>query len=49
MVKADVIEGVVVSARGCHYDIANDVLYLRLLDERETPTFAEKPRGRVYR
>jgi len=41
MVKVDVIEGVVDGVLWCHYDVANDVLYLRLLAERDTPTFAE--------
>lgn len=42
MVKVDVIEGIVDGVLWCHYDVANDVLYLRLVKERETPTFAEE-------
>ncbi len=42
MVTVDTIEGTIDGTLWCHYDIANDVLYLRLLAERETPTFAEE-------
>jgi hypothetical protein len=42
MVKVDVIEGVVDGVLWCHYDVANDVLYLRLAAERESATFAEE-------
>ncbi len=42
MVKVDVIEGVIDGVLWCHYDVTNDVLYLRHAAERETPTFAEE-------
>lgn len=42
MVKVDVIEGVVDGVLWCHYDVTNDVLYLRLAAERDSPTFAEE-------
>lgn len=42
MVKVDAIEGTVDDVLWCHYDIANDVLYLRLAGCREEPTVAEE-------
>ena len=42
MVKIDVIEGTSDNGLWYHYDLANDVLYLRLASQRETPTFAEE-------
>jgi hypothetical protein len=42
MVKVDAIEGTVDGMLWCHYDVANDVLYLRLNDHRGTPTIAEE-------
>ncbi|MEK6798870.1 MAG: hypothetical protein AABZ12_07900 [Planctomycetota bacterium] len=42
MVKVDTIEGTVDGVLWCHYDVLNDVLYLRLVAERETPTIAEE-------
>lgn len=42
MVKVDVIEGIVEGVLWCHYDVANDVLYLRLVADRDAPTFAEE-------
>ncbi len=48
MVKVDVIEGIVDGVLWCHYDVSNDVLYLRFVGERETPTFAEEtPDGHI--
>jgi hypothetical protein len=45
MVKVDTIEGVVDGVLWCHYDIANDVLYLRLAEERESPAYSEESDG----
>lgn len=42
MVKVDTIEGLVDGVLWCHYDIANDVLYLRLLKHRQTPAYSEE-------
>jgi len=42
MVKVDTIEGVVDGVLWCHYDLTSDVLYLRLIAERDTPTLAEE-------
>jgi hypothetical protein len=42
MVTVDTIEGTVDGVLWCHYDLTNDVLYLRLAAERDTPTFAEE-------
>ena len=42
MVKVDVIEGIVEGVLWCHYDVANDVLYLRLVADRDAPTFSEE-------
>lgn len=42
MVKIDAIEVTVNDVLWCHYDLAGDVLYLRLASERETPTCAEE-------
>ena len=48
MVKVDTIEGVVDGVLWCHYDLTDDVLYLRLIAERNTPTLAEEtPDGLV--
>ena len=49
MVKIDVIEGTAEEAEDVlwyHYDVANDVLYLRLAALRDTATYAEEtPHG----
>ena len=42
MVKIDAIECTVDTALWCHYDVANDVLYVRVANERGTETFAEE-------
>lgn len=42
MVKVDTIEGTVDGVLWCHYDLASDVLYLRLVAERNTPVLAEE-------
>jgi len=42
MVKVDAIEGTVNDVLWYHYDIANDVLYLRIANYRSTPTVAEE-------
>ncbi len=36
------IEGVVEGTLWCHYDLANDVLYLRLLRDRQASTYSEE-------
>lgn len=41
-VRTDVIEGVINDAVWFHYDLADDVLYLRLASERETPSLGEE-------
>ena len=45
MVKVDAIEGTSDNALWYHYDVSNDVLYLRFASERETPTYAEEDDG----
>ena len=48
MVKVDTIEGVVDEVLWCHYDLTDDVLYLRLIAGRHTATLAEEtPDGLV--
>jgi hypothetical protein len=42
MVMTDTLEGTVDGVLWYHYDIANDVLYLRLAAQRETPTVSEE-------
>jgi len=42
MVTLDAIEGTVNDVLWYHYDIANDVLYLRIAKYRDTPTVAEE-------
>lgn len=42
MVKVDAIEGVVDGVLWCHYDIENDVLYLRLVAHRDAPAYSEE-------
>ena len=42
MVKVDTIEGTVGDVLWCHYDLANDVLYLRLTAHRDAKTYAEE-------
>ena len=45
MVKVDAIEGTSDNALWYHYDVSNDVLYLRFASERDTPTYAEEDDG----
>jgi hypothetical protein len=46
MVKTDTLEGTVDQVLWYHYDLDNDVLYLRLAAQREVPTYAEEtPEG----
>ena len=40
MVKVDTIEVTVDDVLWCHYDMLNDVLYLRLVAHREAATYA---------
>jgi len=42
MVVTDTIEGTIDNALWYHVDLQNDVLYLRLASERNTPTTAEE-------
>lgn len=42
MVKVDAIEGVVDDVLWLHYDIENDVLYLRLIKDRDAPAYSEE-------
>ena len=42
MVKVDTIEGIVDDVLWCHYDITNDVLYLRLVKHRGIPAYSEE-------
>jgi uncharacterized protein YuzE len=42
MVKVDAIEGTVDGVLWCHYDIENDVLYLRIESQRDAETYAEE-------
>ena len=42
MVKVDGIEGVVDDLLWLHYDMENDVLYLRLVEHRYAPAYSEE-------
>lgn len=42
MVTTDSVEGIINQSLWFHYDIGNDVLYLRLLSARQTPTVSEE-------
>ena len=42
MVATDSIEGTIDQLLWFHYDIENDVLYLRKTDSRETATYADE-------
>jgi hypothetical protein len=42
MVKIDALEGTISDVAWWRYDLAADVLYLRLAGERQTPTYAEE-------
>ena len=42
MVVTDTLEGVVDDAYWYHYDVRDDVLYLRLSTDRDTPTLGEE-------
>ena len=41
-IVTETLEGNINQSVWYHYDVANDVLYLRLLSERERPTIAEE-------
>lgn len=41
-IVTETVEGNIDQSVWYHYDVANDVLYLRLLTERDTPTAAEE-------
>ncbi len=46
MVVTETVEGIIDDVLWYHYDMVNDVLYLRLRSERETPTVSEEtPEG----
>lgn len=42
MVATDTIEGTIDSSLWFHYDLTNDVLYLRLADRRDVQTYADE-------
>lgn len=42
MVKVDAIEGTVGDVLWCHYELANDTLYLRVAAHRDAATYAEE-------
>jgi len=42
MVKTDTLEGTIDEVLWYHYDLANDVLYLRMADKRDIATCAEE-------
>jgi len=42
MVKVDAIEGVVDDILWLHYDMENDVLYLRLVEDRDAQAYSEE-------
>lgn len=42
MVTTDTLEGTIDDTLWFHYDVLDDVLYLRKATERETPTVAEE-------
>ena len=42
MVKVDTIEGVVDDTLWLHYDMESDVLYLRLVKDRDAATYSEE-------
>lgn len=41
-IVTETLEGSIDQSIWYHYDVANDVLYLRLLSDRDTPTVAEE-------
>lgn len=45
MAKVDTIEGITDGVLWCHYDISNDVLYLRRVDHRPAPACSEENEG----
>ncbi len=46
MVVTDTLEGTIDQALWYHYDLTNDVLYLRLASEHQTPSVSEEtPEG----
>ncbi len=42
MVATETLEGIVNQTFWYHYDVPNDVLYLRLQSERQTETYSEE-------
>jgi hypothetical protein len=42
MVVTDTLEGTIDGVLWYHYDVTNDVLYVRVAADRETPTVAEE-------
>jgi hypothetical protein len=42
MVSTDTIEGTVDRSLWFHYDVVGDVLYIRLDEHRDSPTFSEE-------
>lgn len=49
MVKVDAIEGVVDDALWLHYDMQGDVLYLRLVQDRDAITYSEETEDGMLR
>lgn len=49
MIITDTLEGTVNQTLWYHYDLVNDVLYLRLLAQRSAETVAEEPPEGVLR
>ena len=48
MVTDDTIEGIVSNSLWFHYDFGNDVLYVRLVSQRDTPALGEEqPDGTI--
>ena len=48
MVTADAIEGIVNNALWFHYDVGNDVLYVRLASQHDAPALGEEqPDGAI--
>ena len=42
MVTLDTLEGIINKRFWYHYDVGNDVLYVRFEAKRQTPTFGEE-------
>lgn len=49
MVKVDTIEGVVDDTLWLHYDMEGDVLYLRLVSDRDAATYSEETEDGILR